>query len=227
MYHRIPHGKYTQNSRQKPAALLMHGIGSTSAEFVFGNPKGNLAFILADLGYDVWLGNARGTVWSRNHTTLDPGADAKRFFDFSWHEIGYYDLAAAIDYILATTKTKKLHYIGHSQGGTAFLVLASTRPSYNKKIRLASLLSPAVVTSETKIPFLKNAVPLLEDVETLLQFLKIYELPFTFEIRKFLSSYCKQPGSYSLCSTLMYIAGQNGPLEKVILVIYSRGCIYL
>ena len=37
------------------------------------------------------------------------------FWDFSWHEIGYYDLPAMINHILNTTKNDKLHYVGHSQ----------------------------------------------------------------------------------------------------------------
>jgi hypothetical protein len=41
------------------------------------------AFIAADRGYDVWLGNSRGNSYGRDHTSLNPDKD-KAFWDFSW-----------------------------------------------------------------------------------------------------------------------------------------------
>jgi hypothetical protein len=56
------------------------------------------AFILAQAGYDVWLGNSRGTKFSRKHLTLDPDQD-KEYWEFSYAENGKYDLPAMIDYV--------------------------------------------------------------------------------------------------------------------------------
>ncbi|KAI8427544.1 hypothetical protein MSG28_002059 [Choristoneura fumiferana] len=61
---------------------------------------------------------------------------------FSWHEIGYYDLPAMIDYVIKNTKVSKLQYVGFSQGTTAFWVMASTRPEYNDKISAMQALAP-------------------------------------------------------------------------------------
>lgn len=64
--------------------------------------------------------------------------------DFSWHEIGVYDLPATIDFVLEKTGFKKLLYVGHSQGTTVYFVMASERPEYNDKIELSINLGPTV-----------------------------------------------------------------------------------
>lgn len=86
------------------------------------------------------MGNARGTQPSQQHQCLDP--NQLEFWSFSWHEIGVYDLPASIDYVLHLTKSKKLNYVGYSQGTTSFFVMASMRPDYNNKIIEANLMAP-------------------------------------------------------------------------------------
>ncbi|XP_019872675.1 lipase 3 isoform X2 [Aethina tumida] len=149
---RIPRGRDDEDTTEKrPVVLLMHGVlGSAENWIVLGAKKG-LPFLLADQGYDVWMGNARGTLHSRKHTHLKPDGD-DRFWQFSWHEIGVYDLPAKIDYILEETNQTQLYYVGHSQGTTAFFVMASERPEYNQNIKLMMALAPVAFMSNFPHP---------------------------------------------------------------------------
>ena len=76
-----------------PTVLLQHGLFSDSKMWVMHREK-SLAFQLANQGYDVWLGNNRGTIFSRNNTHLDPLKDRHQYFDYSFYELGKYDLPA-------------------------------------------------------------------------------------------------------------------------------------
>ncbi|XP_067005697.2 lipase 1 [Anabrus simplex] len=114
----------------------------SSGLFLLKNLSFFIAYRLVDSGYDVWLGNARGNLYSRNHTTLSP--EEPEFWKFSWHEMGIYDLPATIDYILNTTGQSRLFYVGHSMGGTMLHVLLSVKPEYNAKMRLVIGLAPGV-----------------------------------------------------------------------------------
>ncbi|XP_061708425.1 lipase 3-like [Cydia pomonella] len=141
--HRIPHGR-DASPGPRPVVFVMHGLMSASSHFVYLGPEYAIAYNLADAGYDVWMGNQRGNIYSRQHVSLNPNDSKEKleFFDYSWEDVGTIDLPAMIDYALAFTGQEKLHYIGHSQGGTVFLVLASMNPEYsNKKIASAHLLA--------------------------------------------------------------------------------------
>lgn len=131
--------------------FLMHGLLDSSSTWVMMGPNKGFAYMLSDMGYDVWMGNARGNRYSRNHKTLSPARSP--FWEFSFHEIGKYDLPAMIDYVLTVTMRQKLHYVGHSQGSTAFWIMCSENPEYTAKIISMQGLAPIAYLSHSRSPF--------------------------------------------------------------------------
>lgn len=97
---------------------------------------------MADAGYDVWIPNARGNVYSRNHTKLDPNILFSGFWDFSWDDIGTKDFPAVVDYIRNFTKQNSMYMIGDSQGCSSILAFLSLRPEYNQYMKAVSLMGP-------------------------------------------------------------------------------------
>lgn len=75
--------------------FLQHGILDSSDTWVVNSPDKAPAFILADAGFDVWLGNNRGNHYSRHHIKYNPDKD-KEFWDYSYPDMGMHDLPAMI-----------------------------------------------------------------------------------------------------------------------------------
>lgn len=143
----------------RPVVFLMHGLFGSSDDYVVNGPGRSLAHILLDEEFDVWLGNARGNKYSKKHEFLSD-ADP-RFWSFEWHDIAIRDLPAMLNYILKKTESEKLSYIGHSQGGTTFLVLNSMDPAVGlKTIRSAHLLAPACFVGNARTD-LRALAPIL------------------------------------------------------------------
>ncbi|PSN56926.1 Lipase 3 [Blattella germanica] len=140
--------KFNSTTKKKPVVFLQHGLFSTSADWIILGPGKSLGYLLADEGYDVWMGNARGNRYSRGHAKYRP--TNLRYWDFSWHEMGVFDLPAEIDYILKVTGQKKINYVGHSMGTTMFFVLTSQKPEYNEKIRHMIALAPIAYMKRTR-----------------------------------------------------------------------------
>jgi len=209
--YRIPGSKVSPPiPRGKKVAFLQHGILSISADWVVAKPERSLAFRLANEGYDVWLGNARGNTHSRKHIYLSP--KAKAFWDFSWHEIGQIDLPAQIDYILGVTGQAKLHYIGHSQGTTSFFVMGALRPEYNSKIITMHALAPIAFMSKLKSPFIRAMSPFVGSIDWTLKMLGIYEFfPSNKMMTKGGQALCKNesPFQFVCVNALFLICGYN------------------
>lgn len=201
--HRII-AKSSGSDKHKVPVLLMHGLSATSGDFIVAGSKIALAYLLSSSGYDVWLGNARGNKYSMSHASLS--SESNEFWQFSWHEIGFYDLAAVIDYMLKVTESMKTFYVGHSQGTTALAVLLSTRPEYNQKILQAHLMAPAVYMGNVAHPFLKylrNDIDLLDDYAYL-----NLEVFWSFG-HKVYANFCRY-GDKSLCSQIIFaVFGPN------------------
>ena len=60
------------------------------------NKELSLAVQLAREGFDIWLLNTRGSIYSRGHKTKYAMND---YFDYSFYEIGKIDLAESINFV--------------------------------------------------------------------------------------------------------------------------------
>ena len=155
--YRIP-GTQDNADMKKPAVLMMHCQDGDMMEWLWNSSDKAGALMLARAGYDVWLGNNRGSRYSNTHESLT--TKDKAYWDYYQQDMAEKDLPTFIDHILEATGSEKISYVGHSEGTTQMFLGASLQPDYFKeKINLFIALAPVANTATVSSPFAKLFAP--------------------------------------------------------------------
>jgi len=222
--HRIPFGLHeaTKKKRKKknkmkrnkkaprPVIFLQHGLLCSSSDWILNPTNKALGYMLADRGYDVWMGNARGNTYSRQHVNLSTSDD--QYWKFTWDEMGRYDIPAELNYVLNKTERQKLIYIGHSMGTTMFWVAMETQPQLNERIELMVGLAPVASVAQMKSP-VKFLTPYFRQLELLFQFFGTHAfLPSGRLMRLFEKYACDQSKWESdFCENILFFLSGSDP----------------
>jgi len=67
----------------------------SSAEVFVENAENAMPMKLAELGFDVWLGNNRGNIYSRGHVYWKA---QDNYFQYSFLEMGKWDITKMIEH---------------------------------------------------------------------------------------------------------------------------------
>ncbi len=139
---RIPGGKNCEDASKLPPVLLQHGVFDSADGWVCNGEDHSIPFVLANHNFDVWLSNSRGNKYCKEHDKFD--AKSYEFWQYSFHELGIYDVPAVIKYIRDVNQSgEKIIYFGHSQGTSLmFSGLTQKFDFYKENVKLFVALAP-------------------------------------------------------------------------------------
>ena len=125
--------------------LFQHGYGS-HASYAANAGTFNQAFTLrlVDEGYDVWFGNNRGVPYSNEHDR-DGEWSLEERWNFTYAEMGVYDMPAQINKVLEVTNKSKVTVLGYSQGSAQMLYgLAKMQEYFAERVNRSIALAPCL-----------------------------------------------------------------------------------
>ncbi|XP_047474951.1 lipase 3-like isoform X1 [Penaeus chinensis] len=198
----------SNNRGKQKVAFLQHCVLCSSADFILNDPDQAIAFILADLGYDVWLGNIRGNVYSRRHVRLSP--NQPEFWDYSIDEIARYDVPAMLTYVREATGSPTLSYVGHSMGTSVFFAMMNYHPQINNWVRVMAAMAPVAYIHNARI--FQFYAPLINALEISVTKLGIVEFLMNSPgLSKFISISCSPLSPLkTICSAIrLFLFGLN------------------
>ncbi|XP_049511212.1 lipase 3 [Dermacentor silvarum] len=183
------------------ATLIPEGFSCVEEAFA------RSGFLLADAGYDVWLGNCRGTPYSRGHREYSDSDG--RYWDFRLDEVGLLDLPALVDYVLASTGWPQLFLVGFSQGNTAAWAMLADKPQYNDKILLLVALAPVANMTFIRSPvrFLVPISPILTASAIVANQGRLLVRPEW--LRRAAYALCESPLRYACALPIFFLFGVN------------------
>lgn len=161
----------------KPVAFIQHGFTQSSEGWMINDFKNSLPVKLIEAGFDLWLGNNRGTKYSQ---VSDKWTMAeKQYWEFSFQQMGAYDAPAQLGYVIKTTRQPQLTYIGHSQGTSQMFAALSdpkTHQWMNQHVKHFVALAPICYMTNFDQNLIKDLAYFREGVVDLLKSLKKYAI---------------------------------------------------
>jgi pimeloyl-ACP methyl ester carboxylesterase len=162
--YRIPAKKDQPITPNKPVVFLQHGLIDLADTWIMNEPCPG--FLFSDAGYDVWLGNSRGSYHSLGHVKYNYKTDPQ-YWKFTWQDMADYDIPAVIPFVLQQTGQKKLTYVGHSQGTLQMFAHLSTDPTFINNLSLFIALAPIGTVRHLDITMFKviKEIPVMAALE--------------------------------------------------------------
>ncbi|KAJ4966992.1 hypothetical protein NE237_018841 [Protea cynaroides] len=190
-----------------PPIFLQHGLFQGGDVWFMNSIEQSLGFILADHGFDVWVGNVRGTDWSHGHVSFSE--KDKEFWDWSWQELALYDLAEMITYVYSVTNSK-IFYVGHSQG-TIMALAAFSQSDIVEMVEAAALLCPISYLGHISNQFILRMVSM--HLDQMLLAMGIHQVNFRSDVGvQLVESVCD--GHVDCSILLSFITGTNCCFNK-------------
>lgn len=146
-----------QQTLNKYPVLILHGLGGDSSQMVSHSASAyprrpvlgqinydlsgdeNLAFMLSNNNFDVWLSDARGGSNLNDHEAS--------VWNFTLDEQVLYDIPTVIDFVLEQTQADKLNYVGYSESTFFLFAYLSVNPAYQTKLASFIALAPVAYVS--------------------------------------------------------------------------------
>ena len=119
--------KFDVNSEK--VIFLQTGFVCTGILF-FELEENSMPYVLQEKGYDVWIGNNRGSKVSTKHVSKNPKDLNGDYWEFSADHFIKYDIPSEINFIKNKTGAEKIDYVGYSEGSTLFFMLYMDNPQF-------------------------------------------------------------------------------------------------
>eukprot|EP00250_Pteridium_aquilinum_P019359 c24398_g1_i1 orf=187-1413(+) len=187
----------------KGPVLLLHGILLGGDVWLLNPPEQSLAFMLADEGYDVWIGNTRTTRFSYGHVSYTK--KDKGFWDWSVDELAQYDLPAMMGMVRSQTN-QRLHYIGYSQGSQQAFA-AFSQGQLLDMVNKVVFIAPVAYVNDVSITIAKLAATFY--IDRLFEGLHVYEFQTQIRKKEVVDIICKENAEGCFKKWISTFTGNN------------------
>ncbi|KAG6553605.1 hypothetical protein Mapa_004519 [Marchantia paleacea] len=205
---RVSSSAQSGTTARKPV-FLYHGMLSGGESWLLNERDNSLPLILADAGYDVWIGNTRTTDFSYGHTSAS--REDQEFWDWSTDDLVAHDLPIMLQLVYASTN-QTAHYVGFSQGtqvAVAGFVEGHVLPFVDRVV----LLAPVV-----RVDTIKSAMGIAAGlflVDQMMLLARIWEFNAHLQSgEKLLNTICGYPNAHCYDDYISTFTGANCCLNE-------------